>query len=145
MPDTLTRLAGRLAQLERRVAALERTRRQPYPAWRDLPLTGDTAIPDPQQPPQVRVDPWGTLEFSGRIGLPQQRAVDQAPLAVLPEGYWPGAPRTMAAASSAARRELQIEVGTDGKVTLLVQNGGSLKATWLSLDGVSCRLDMDDD
>lgn len=92
MPDTIATLARRLARLDRRVTVLERARRAPYPAWRDLPLTGDTAMPDPVQPPQVRANLWGTLEFSGRIGLPVGRAVDETVVALLPEGYEPAAP-----------------------------------------------------
>lgn len=140
MPDTLANLAGRLARLERRVSALERAQRQPYPSWRDLPLTGDTSIPDPQRTPQVRADPWGTLEFSGRIGLPSGRARDGAPLGILPDGYEPDAPRTLAVTSDATRSELKVEIELSGEVKLVVLPGESVKATWIGLDGLSCRL-----
>ncbi len=99
-----------MAGLERRVTALERARRAPYPLWRDLPLTGGTAVPDLDQPPQVRANPWDTLEFSGRIGLPKGRALDQAVIALLPEGFAPAVPRTVSVASDAARRALHIEI-----------------------------------
>lgn len=141
MPDTIAELTRRLAALERRVTALERARRAPYPPWRDLPLTGDTAVPDPTQPPQVRANPWKTLEFSGRIGLPGSRAEDEATVALLPEGYWPAVPRTVPVASDAARRELHLDIDPKGRVTLRVQDSGSVKATWISLDSVSYRLD----
>ncbi|MGW3121349.1 hypothetical protein ACWDBW_30070 [Streptomyces sp. NPDC001107] len=144
MPDTIAELARRLAALERRVTVLERARHAPYPAWRDLPLTGDTAVPDSAQPPQIRANPWNTLEFSGRIGLIDGRAVDEAPVALLPDGFWPAAPRTVPVASDAARRELHLDIDTSGNVTLRIQDGGSVKVTWLSLDGASCRIDGDD-
>jgi len=144
MPDTIAELARRLARLERRVTVLERARRAPYPPWRDLPLTGDTAVPDAAQPPQIRANPWDTLEFSGRIGLPGRRAVDEAVVAFLPEGLWPAGPRTVPIASDAARRELHLDLNPEGQVTLRVQDGGSVKATWLSLDSASCRIDGDD-
>ncbi|MBT2390692.1 hypothetical protein J7E87_14975 [Streptomyces sp. ISL-1] len=143
MPDTIATLARRLARLERRVTVLERARRAPYPPWRDLPLTGDTAVPDPAQPPQMRANLWDTLEFSGRIGLPGGRAADGAAIALLPEGYWPSVPRTIPVASDANRRELHLDLDPKGAVTLRVQDGGSVKATWLSLDSASCRIDGD--
>jgi hypothetical protein len=145
MPDTIAALARRLAGLERRVTALERAERAPYPPWRDLPLTGDTAVPDAAQPPQTRANPWDTLEFSGRIGLPGGRAVDEAVVALLPEGFWPTVPRTVPVVSDAVRRELHLDIDPKGQVTLRVQDGGSVKATWLSLDSVSCRIDGNDE
>lgn len=145
MPDTIATLAHRLARLERRVTTLERARRAPYPPWRDLPLTGDTSVPDPTQPPQVRANAWNTLEFSGRIGLSSSRAVDEALIALLPEGYWPEVPRTVPVASDAARRELHLDIDIKGQVTLRVQDGGSVKATWISLDSASCRVDADEE
>jgi hypothetical protein len=145
MPDTIADLARRLARLERRVTVLERARRAPYPPWRDLPLTGNTAVPDSAQPPQIRANLWETLEFSGRIGLPGGRAEDGADVALLPEVFWPAVPRTVDVVSDAARRELQLDIGTEGQVTLRVQDGGSVKATWLSLDSTSCRIDGDDE
>lgn len=141
MPDTIAELARRLAGLERRVAVLERARRAPYPPWRDLPLTGDTEVPDSAQPPQIRATPWNTLEFSGRVGLTSGRAVDEAPVALLPDGFWPAAPRTVPVASDAMRRELHLDIDTAGNVILRVQHGGSVKASWLSLDGAECRTD----
>ncbi|MEU0722886.1 hypothetical protein [Streptomyces sp. NPDC006140] len=144
MPDTIAELARRLARLERRVTVLERARRAPYPPWRDLPLTGDTNVPDSSQPPQIRANPWDTLEFSGRIGLPGGRAMDDAVVALLPEGFWPTTPRTVPVASDAARRELHLDIAPEGQVTLRVQDGGSARATWLSLDSASCRIDGDD-
>ncbi|MFK0279820.1 hypothetical protein ACIQVL_05005 [Streptomyces sp. NPDC090499] len=144
MPDTIAELARRMAALERRVALLEWARRAPYPPWRDLPLSGNTAVPDTAQPPQIRANPWNTLEFSGRIGLPGHRAVDEAVIAILPEGFWPAAPRTVDVASDAARRELHLDIDPEGQITLRVQDGGSVKATWLSLDSASCRVDGDD-
>ncbi|NUK32206.1 hypothetical protein HRW12_00140 [Streptomyces lunaelactis] len=144
MPDTIATLARRLARLERRVTNLERARRAPYPPWRDLPLTGDTAVPDSAQPPQMRANLWDTLEFSGRIGLPSGRAVDEAVVALLPDGYWPAVPRTVPVASDANRRELHLDISPEGRMTLRVQDGGSVKATWLSLDSASCRIDGDD-
>ncbi|MFE0257292.1 hypothetical protein [Streptomyces sp. NPDC059010] len=145
MPDTIAELARRMAALERRVSVLERARRAPYPPWRNLPLTGDTVVPDPAQPPQIRANLWNTLEFSGRIGLPGTRAVDEAVIAFLPEGFWPAVPRTIPVASDAARRELHLDIDPKGQVTLRVQDGGSVKATWLSLDSSSCRLDGDEE
>ncbi|WP_180685925.1 hypothetical protein [Streptomyces gossypiisoli] len=141
MPDTIAALARRLARLERRVTALERARRAPYPPWRDVPLTGDTSVPDPEQPPQMRANLWDTLEFSGRIGLPGGRAMDETVVGLLPEGYWPAVPRTVPVASDANRRELHLVISPDGQMTLRVQDGGSVKATWLSLDSASCRID----
>lgn len=145
MPDTIATLARRMASLERRVTALERARRAPYPPWRDLPLTGDTTVPDLTQPPQIRANLWNTLEFSGRIGLSNGRAVDEALIALLPEGYWPEAPRTVPVASDAARRQLHLDIDPKGQVTLRVQDGGSVKATWFSLDSASCRIDSDEE
>ena len=145
MPDTIAELARRLARLEQRVTVLERARRAPYPPWRDLPLTGDTDVPDPVQPPQIRANRWDTLEFSGRIGLPGGRAVDGAVVTFLPEGFWPATPRTVPVASDAARRELHLDMNPKGQVTLRVQDGGSVKATWLSLDSASCRVDSDEE
>ncbi|MFD8379117.1 hypothetical protein ACFV2X_11355 [Streptomyces sp. NPDC059679] len=145
MPDTIDALARRIASLERRVSTLERARRAPYPPWRDLPLTGDTAVPDATQPPQIRADPWNMLELSGRIGLSGGRAVDEAVVALLPEGFWPAAHRTVPVASDVARRELHLDIDPKGQVTLRVQDGGSARATWLSLDSVSCRIDGDDE
>jgi hypothetical protein len=145
MPDTIAELARRLARLERRVTTLERARRAPYPPWRDLPLTQDTAVADPAQPPQVRANPWRTLEFSGRIGLPGGKAQDNAAVALLPEGYRPAVPRTVPIASDATRRELRLDIDPKGQVALRVPDGGSVKATWISLDGVSYRLDGNDE
>jgi hypothetical protein len=145
MPDTIAELARRLAGLERRVTVLERARRAPYPPWRDLPLTGDTTVPDTTQPPQIRANLWNTLEFSGRIGLPGGRAVDEAIIALLPEGFWPAVPRTVPVASDASRRELHLDINPEGQVALRVQDGGSVKATWLSVDSASCRIDGDDE
>jgi hypothetical protein len=145
MPDTIADLARRLAHLERRVTTLERASRAPYPPWRDLPLTGNTAVPDSTQPPQIRANLWETLEFSGRIGLPDGRAVDGTNVALLPEGFWPTVHRTVGVASDAARRELHLDIGMEGQVTLRVQDGGSVKASWISLDSTSCRIDTDDE
>ena len=145
MPDTIADLARRLARLERRVTALEGASRAPYPPWRDLPLTGDTAVPDSTQPPQIRANLWETLEFSGRIGLPGDRALDGEEVALLPDGFWPAVPRTVDVASDASRRELQLDIDTNGQVTLRVQDGCSVKAAWLSLDSASCRLDGDEE
>lgn len=145
MPDTIGTLARRLARLERRVTALERARRAPYPSWRDVPLTGDTSVPDPAQPPQMRANLWNTLEFSGRIGLPGGRAVDETVIGLLPEGYWPAVPRTIPVASDAARRALHIDIDPKGRLTLRVQDGGSVRATWLSLDSASCRIGDDEE
>lgn len=144
MPDTIADLGRRLAKLEKRVVTLERARRAPYLEWRDLPLTGDTTVPDEEQPPQFRATPWDTLELSGRIGLPGGRAADEAVIALLPEGYWPAVSRTVPVASDANRRELRIEIGRDGCLTLQVQDRGSVKVTWVSLDSASCRIDSDD-
>ncbi|ORT54296.1 hypothetical protein [Streptomyces sp. CB03238] len=145
MPDTIAALARRLAKLDRRVTALERARRAPYPPWRDVPLTGDTSVPDPAQPPQMRANLWDTLEFSGRIGLPDGRAVDGTVIGLLPDGYWPAVPRTVPVASDAARRALHLDIDPKGRLILRVQDGGSVKATWLSLDSASCRIDGDDE
>ncbi|UXX94130.1 hypothetical protein N7U49_22350 [Streptomyces sp. AD2-2] len=144
MPDTIADLGRRLARLEKRVTTLERARRAPYPEWRDLSLTGDTTVPDEEQPPQFRANPWNTLEFSGRIGLPGGRAVDESVIALLPEGFWPAVPRTVGVASDASRRELHIEINPDGQVIMRVQDGGSVKTTWVSLDGSACRVDGGD-
>ena len=144
MPDTIADLGRRLAKLERRVTTLERARRAPYPEWRDLPLTGDTNVPDEEQPPQFRANLWDTTEFGGRIGLAGGRAVDEQLIALLPEGYWPQAPRTVDVASDAARRTLQLDIDPKGLVRLRVQGGGSVRASWISLDSTSVRTDRDD-
>ncbi|MGW0991988.1 hypothetical protein ACWD5V_01445 [Streptomyces sp. NPDC002523] len=144
MPDTIATFGRRLAKLERRVTTLERARRAPYPEWRDLPLTGDTTVPDEDQPPQFRANPWDTTEFCGRIGLTAGQATDEQLVALLPEGYWPEAPRTVDVASDAARRALQLDVDPKGLVRLRVQGGGSVRATWVSLDGTTFRADHDD-
>ncbi|MFI0141514.1 hypothetical protein [Streptomyces luteogriseus] len=145
MPDTIADLGRRLAKLEKRVVTLERARRAPYPEWRDLPLTGDTTVPDEEQPPQFRANLWDTTEFCGRIGLTGGRAVDEQLVALLPEGYWPEAPRTVDVASDAARRSLQLDIGSRGLVRLRVQGGGSVPASWISLDGCMCRTDSADE
>jgi hypothetical protein len=145
MPDTIAAIARRLARLERRVTTLERARRAPYPPWQDLPLTGDTSVPDPAQPPQMRANLWNTLEFSGRIGLPGGRAVDEAVIGLLPEGFSPTVPRTVPVASDAARHALHLDIDPKGRLILRVQDGGSVRATWLSLDSVSCRIDGDNE
>ncbi|MGD3108673.1 hypothetical protein [Streptomyces sp. YGL11-2] len=134
-----------LAGLEQRVTALERARRAPYPRWRHLPLTGATAVPDAAQPSPIRANPWNTLEFSGRGVLLDGWAADEAVIVLPPEGYRAAVPRTVPVASDAARRELHLGIDPKGYVTLRVQDGGSVKATWISLDGASCRLDSDDD
>ncbi|MGA6159569.1 hypothetical protein ACPEIC_40245 [Stenotrophomonas sp. NPDC087984] len=144
MPDTIAALGRRLARLERRVATLERARRAPYPEWRDLPLTGDTTVPDEEQPPQFRANRWDTTEFCGRIGLASSRATDEQLIALLPEGYWPEASRTVDVASDAARRALQLDIDPKGLVRLRVQGGGSVRATWISIDGTTFRTDRDD-
>ncbi|MYQ85484.1 MULTISPECIES: hypothetical protein [unclassified Streptomyces] len=143
MPDTIAVLGRRMAKLERRVTALERARRAPYPEWRDLPLTGDTSVPDEEQPPQFRANLWDTTEFCGRVGLEGGRATDEQLVALLPEGYWPEAPRTVDVASD-ARRPLQLDIDVKGMVRLRVQGGGTVRATWISLDSTSIRTDRDD-
>ncbi|MFJ2202709.1 hypothetical protein [Streptomyces violaceusniger] len=143
MPDTIALLGRRMAKLERRVTALERARRVPYPEWKDLPLTGDTSVPDEEQPPQFRANLWDTTEFCGRVGLDGGRATDEQLVALLPEGYWPEAPRTVDVASD-ARRALQLDIDPKGMVRLRVQGGGSVRATWISLDSTSIRTDRDD-
>ncbi|OKJ55948.1 hypothetical protein [Streptomyces sp. CB02115] len=143
MPDTIAVLGRRMAKLERRVTALERARRAPYPEWGDLPLTGDTSVPDAEQPPQFRANPWDTIELCGRVGLEGGRATDEQLVALLPEGYWPEAPRTVDVASN-ARRALQLDIDPKGMVRLRVQGGGSVRATWISLDSTSIRTDRDD-
>ncbi|WP_407286418.1 hypothetical protein [Streptomyces sp. BP-8] len=145
MPDTIAALARRLARLDRRVTALERARRAPYPPWHDVPLTGDTSVADPAQPPQMRANLWNTLEFSGRIGLPGGRVADETVVGLLPEGYWPAVPRAVPVASDAARRALHLDIDPKGRLILRVQDGGSVRATWLSLDSASCRIDGDDE
>ncbi|MGQ4490072.1 hypothetical protein ACN6LM_000502 [Streptomyces sp. SAS_281] len=144
MPDTIAVLGRRLAKLERRVTTLERARRAPYPEWRDLPLTGETTVPDEEQPPQFRANPWETTELCGRIGLVGGRAVDEQLVALLPEGYWPEAPRTVEVASDTARRALQLDIDPKGLVRLRVQGGGTVRATWISLDSTSVRTDHDE-
>jgi len=144
MPDTIADLGRRLAKLERRVTTLERARRAPYPEWRDLPLTGDTTVPDEEQPPQFRANPWDTTELCGRIGLAGGRAADEQLIALLPEGYWPVAPRTFDVTSDAVRRTLQLDIDLKGLVRLRVQGGGSVRASWISLDSTSFRADHDD-
>ncbi|MFF2650430.1 hypothetical protein [Streptomyces sp. NPDC058045] len=138
MPDTIAILGRRMAKLERRVTALERAGRAPYPEWRDLPLTGDTSVPDEEQPPQFRANPWDTTEFCGRIGLEGGRATDGQLVALLPEGYWPEALRTVDVASD-ARRALHLDIDPKGMARLRVQGGDSVRATWLSLDSASIR------
>lgn len=143
MPDTIAILDRRIAKLERRVTALERARRAPYPEWKDFPLTGDTTVPDEEQPPQFRANLWGTTEFCGRFGLEGGRATDEQLVALLPEGYWPEAPRTVDVASD-ARRVLRLDIDPKGMVRLRVQGGGSVRATWVSLDSTSIRTDRDE-
>ncbi|MGV9272344.1 hypothetical protein [Streptomyces griseosporeus] len=144
MPDTIAALGRRLARLEKRVTALERASRAPYPEWHDLPLTGETTVPDEERPPQFRANPWDTAELCGRIGLAGADAADEQLIALLPEGYWPEAPRTVNVASDAQRRSLQLDIDPKGLVRLRVQGGGSVRATWISLDGTSFRTDRDD-
>ncbi|WP_432035416.1 hypothetical protein [Streptomyces cucumeris] len=144
MPDTIAALGRRLARLEKRVTTLERARRAPYPEWHDLPLTGETTVSDQKQPPQFRANPWDTTEFCGRIGLAGGRAADEQLVALLPEGYWPEAPRTVDVASDAARRSLQLDIDPKGLVRLRVQGGGSVRASWISLDSTSFRTDRAD-
>ncbi|MFI1163246.1 hypothetical protein ACH4UM_06460 [Streptomyces sp. NPDC020801] len=144
MPDTIAALGRRLARLEKRVTTLERASRAPYPEWHDLPLTGETTVPDEERPPQFRANPWDTTEFCGRIGLAGAGAADEQMIALLPEGYWPEAPRTVNVASDAQRRSLQLDIDPKGLVRLRVQGGGSVRATWISLDGTSFRTDRDD-
>ncbi|BDM67530.1 hypothetical protein HEK616_10170 [Streptomyces nigrescens] len=144
MPDTIADLGRRLARLEKRVTTLERASRAPYPQWRNLPLTGEATVPDPEQPPQLRANPWETTELCGRIGLTGGRAADEQLIALLPEGYWPEAPRTVDVASDAARRALQLDIDPKGLVRLRVQGGGSVRVSWISLDGTSFRTDRDD-
>lgn len=107
------------------------------------PLTGQTTVPDPEQPPQFRANPWDTTEFSGRIGLVSGRATDEQLVALLPEGFWPEAPRTVDVASDATRSSLQLDIDPKGLVRLRVQGGGSVRATWISLDSTSFRTDRD--
>ncbi|WP_217211792.1 hypothetical protein [Streptomyces sp. AC550_RSS872] len=70
--------------------------------------------------------------------------VDEAVIAYLPEGFWPAVPRTVDAASDAARREVHLDIDPKGQITLRVQDGGSVEATWLSLDSASCRIEGGD-
>jgi hypothetical protein len=140
MSNTIAALAHRLSRLERRVKTVEWAQRQPQPIWHDLPLTGDTSIPDMEQLPQIRATLQDTLEFSGRIGLSDGRAADKTPIARLPEDYWPSTARTIPVASD-ARRPLHLDISPEGAVLLNVSAGGIVKATWISLDGSSCRSD----
>lgn len=140
MPHSIDTLAKRIARLGRRIAALERGSRRPQPAWRDLPLTGDTAIPDPDAAPQMRITPWDTLELSGLIGIPGERVTDEAVFALLPEDYRPTGTRVVQATSN-ARTAVHLHLTPPGQAVLRVPSGRSTKANWLSLDGLSCRLD----
>lgn len=141
MPHSIDTLAKRIARLGRRIAALERGSRRPWPAWRDLPLTGNTAVTAPELAPQIRITPWDTLELSGRIGIPDERAVDAAVCALLPEDYRPAVPRLLPVASDAARTALHIELTPEGEAVLSIPTGRTAKASWFSLDGLACRLD----
>ena len=141
MPHALDTLARRIARHGRRITALERGSRRPRPAWRDLPLTGNTTVPDPRRPPQMRLTPSETLELSGQIGLTDERAVDEAVCALLPEHYRPAVPRILTVASDVTRATLNLELAADGTVMLHPPAGRPVQATWLSLDGLTCRLD----
>lgn len=141
MPLALDTLARRIAHHGRRITALERGSRRPRPAWRDLPLTGNTTIPDPQRAPQMRLTPSEMLELSGLIGLPDQRAVDGAVCALLPADYRPAVSRVLTVASDVTRATLNLELTHTGRVVLRVPADRPVKATWLSLDGLACRLD----
>ncbi|MGW2961770.1 hypothetical protein ACWDGI_25380 [Streptomyces sp. NPDC001220] len=141
MPDTISKLAKQLAGLARRVPALERTRRVDPPAWRDLPLTGDTTVLEAETAPQMRLTEQNTLELSGQISVPGQKIRDQAALALLPDDYRPAALRRVAIASDTERRVPHLEIHPDGRILLRLSYGASAKAGLLSLDGVTCRLD----
>ncbi|MFE6718448.1 hypothetical protein ACFVDU_12760 [Streptomyces albidoflavus] len=109
----------------------------------DPPLTGDSSVLDEEQPPKIRANPRETLEFSGWIGFTGGRVTDEQLIALLPEGFWPRAPRTVDVASDAARSSLQLGIEPKGLVRLRTQDG-STRATWISLDGASCRIDGDE-
>lgn len=141
MPDTISRLAKQLAALQRRVTALERARRAQPPAWRDLPLTGNTAVADAVTAPQMRLTEQNTLELSGQISIPGKKIRDGAVLALLPKDYRPAAPRRLPIASDAERRVPHLEIHPDGQILLRLSSGTTAKASLLSLDGVSARLD----
>ncbi|MFB6643171.1 hypothetical protein ACFCYF_38775 [Streptomyces chartreusis] len=141
MPDTITKLAKQLAGLARRVTALERARRVQPPAWRDLPLTGNTAVADSATAPQMRITEHNTLELSGQVSIPDGKVRDEAPLALLPGDCRPAALRSLPIASDAARKVLHLEIRSDGKILLRLSGGTSVKVSALSLDGAVCRLD----
>ncbi|MBC9717802.1 hypothetical protein H9Y04_35255 [Streptomyces sp. TRM66268-LWL] len=141
MPDTITTLAKRLAQLERRVRTLERVRKPPPPTWRDLPLTGNTTVIEDIPTPQMRITEQDTLELSGQISIPGGRSRDESVLALLPEDYRPTAPRRIAIASDTDRRPLHLELRVDGQVLLRAPTTSTIKVSMLSLDGCTCRLD----
>ncbi|MDQ8707861.1 hypothetical protein RCO28_36145 [Streptomyces sp. LHD-70] len=141
MPDTIATLAKRLAQLDRRVRTLERVRRPQPPVWRDLPLTGNTAVVEDAPVPQMRITEQDMLELSGQISIPGGRVRDEAVVALLPEDYQPAAPRHLPIASDVERRPLHIEIRPDGQVLLRLPATGTVRVGVLSLDGCACRLD----
>ncbi|MDQ8706870.1 hypothetical protein RCO28_31020 [Streptomyces sp. LHD-70] len=140
MPDTISTLAKRLARLERRVSRLERTRQQPAPTWRSLPLTGPTSVPDPTRSPQIRLTPFDVLELSGVIGLTADRTDDGTVLALLPEDYRPETTRTLIAPSD-SRRPVHIEATPEGHLVLRTPGRSGAAVTAVGLDGLTCRLD----
>lgn len=144
MPNTISKLAKQLAGLARRVTVLERARRVEPPAWRDLPLTGNTEISDATTAPQMRLSEQNTLELSGQISVPDRKVRDEAVLALLPDDYRPTALRRLPIASDMTRKVPHLEIHPNGKVVLRLSSGGTAKVGLLSLDGASCRLDTSD-
>jgi hypothetical protein len=145
MPDTITKVAKRLASFERRLRALERARPETPSQWQPLPLTGPAAIADLERPPEMRVTPWSMLELSGLIALPEQKAEDQAVLALLPLGFRPEVIRTASPLTDSSRKPLYLEVTPEGQIHCRLPWGTAAKTSWISLDGISCRLDRSDE
>ncbi|MET9964794.1 hypothetical protein ABZZ80_02395 [Streptomyces sp. NPDC006356] len=144
MPDTISKLAKQLAGLARRVTVLERACRVQPPAWRDLPLTGNTEIADASSAPQLRLTKQNTLELSGQINISDEKIRDESVLALLPDDYRPTVLRRVSVASDAGRRIPYLEIHPDGRVLARLSSGASVRASFISLDGVDCRLNSAD-
>ncbi|MDI3421752.1 hypothetical protein [Streptomyces luteolus] len=114
--------------------------RHPITAWRDVPLTGERTIPDPSRRPQIRVTPLDMLDLSGVIGLAEDRAYDNTLIGLLPKDYRPQVPRTLIAPSDSGRL-LYVEATPEGQLLLRVPGRSRVRASVLSLDGPTCRLD----
>ncbi|MEU3783397.1 hypothetical protein [Streptomyces sp900129855] len=91
--------------------------------------------------PQMRITGANTLELSGQISVPDHKVRDEDVVALLPDDYRPAVQRRAPLASDAERRTPHLELRPDGRLLVRLSSGASAKATFLSLDGVTCRLD----